>query len=190
MESVVVITVPDAGEGREMLRELHELDTHEGFHLDAAALVERAGDGRVTLVEAEEDPKLGATAAGTTIGLVLGALTGPIGLLVGGATGAAVGSLVDVADDEDSWTVVRSVSRAVPPGRAAVVAVVAESTPDGLDRLATRVDATLWRRPRADVELELAAAEQAVIAAHRDAARARSIGDRLRDVKEALTGKR
>ncbi len=188
MESVVVVTVPDARGGRELIREMEALSAHrDGLRLHAVALVERAVDGRVTVLEADEDPPLGATAAGAAIGLVLGVLTRPIGLVVGGATGATVGSLVDVASEEGSWALVTSVVRAVPAERAAVVAVVAESNPGALDEAVNRVGGELLRRPRAEVELELAAAERAVLAAYRDPARARGISERLRNVRKALT---
>ena len=190
MESVVLITVPDLTEGRAMMQRLHERSGRRELRLHAAALVERAVDGRITVLEGEEDPTRGGTAAGATIGLVLGVLTGPIGLLVGAGTGASVGALFDVADDEDSWAVVTSVCRAGPPRRAAVVAVVDEPTPDALDRAATARGASVFRRPRADVERQLASAEQAVFEAYRDAASARTIGDRLRDAKKALTARR
>ncbi len=190
MDSVVVVTVPDAEVGREVVRALEALGAHHGSHLHAAALVERTADGRVTVLEAEEDPSWGATAAGTTIGLVLGVLTGPIGLLVGGATGATVGSLVDIAGEEDSWAIVTSVVRAVPAGKAAVVAVVTESDPGVLDDAATAVGGDVLRRPRGEVEVELAAAERGVLAAYCDPARARRISERLRDLKNAVTGRR
>ena len=190
MESVVLITVPDVTEGRAMMQRLHERSGRGEPRLHAGALVERAVDGRITVLEGEEDPTGDETAAGATIGLVLGVLTGPIGLLVGAGTGASVGALFDVADDGDSWALVTSVCRAVPPRRVAVLAVVDESAPDELDRTARAVGASLFRWPRADVERGLGAAERAVLEAYRDAARARTVGDRLRAAKKALSGRR
>ena len=68
-------------------------------------------------------------------------------------------------------------ARAVPPGRTAVVAEVAESDPGLVDEALAGVSAWIVRRPLADVEAELGAARDAVAAAGEEARRVlRGIG--------------
>ena len=190
MENVVVLSfagTDQAWDGLRWLKRLHETDD---LQLEAAAVVERAPNGEIVVVEVAEDFHVRATAAGGLIGALIGVLTGPIGLVIGGATGAAVGSLVDVADAESADALLRIFGQAVPPGSAAAIAVLFEKTPAAVDGLAVELEGTVLRRPRADVEYEIAEAEEAAIAARREAEGKRAIGDRLRDIKDAVLDRR
>lgn len=189
MEHVVVLTLPDLTKARKALVAVERLEEEERLRVAGAALVERRADGALAVHRLDEDARLLATGAGSAIGAVLGALAGPPGIVAGAATGAVVGALVDAAEAEDSASTLRSMGKAVPPGKAAVVAVVAETSPAAIDRLADDLGAGVLRRERSEVELEIAASEEAAIAARRDADAHQTIGDRLRDVKNALTGR-
>jgi len=159
MENVVLVTVTDIAAARDVRAELEALHGEHGFRLEEAAVVERTLDGRLTVHEHPAAAGARATAAGTAVGAVIGLLSGPLGLLVGGATGAVVGSLVDVAEADDARSMVDALVRSVPPGRAAVVALVDEPTPTLLARVATASDGTVLRHSRDEVELRLAEAE-------------------------------
>ncbi len=186
MENVVVLTASNLNAAQTILQDVRRLEDETAFGLEAAAIVEATEEGGIVIVEQEEKGGAGATAAGVLVGGILGLLTGPLGLVVGGASGALLGSVIDAADAQDARTIVDDVTRSVPPGRAAVVAAVVESTPDPLNRVVADHGATLVRRPRADVERELLAAEEAVLAVQRRAGRDQPISERVRDVKEAL----
>ncbi len=186
MENVMVLTFAETETAKDGLRGLRLLHDSDDLRLEGAAVVKRASDGHIDTVEQAEDFHLRATAAGGLVGALIGVLTGPVGLLVGGATGAAVGSLVDVADAESADQLLRVFGTVVPPGSAATIAVVHERTPAAVDRLAADLGATVLRKPRADVEYEIAEAEEAAIAARREAEGKRTIGERLRDVKDAV----
>ncbi len=188
MENVVVLTFRDLEPAREAARELQRLHDEHRLRLAAAAVVERGADGVIAVHQLDENRTLLTTGAGGAIGAVLGVFTGPLGIIAGAATGAVVGSLVDTARAEDSTGIVHSMSRVVPPGSSAVIAVVVEPTSSRLDQLANESGATVFRRNRSEVELAIAAAEEAVVAA-REASHNQSVGERLRDVKNALTGK-
>jgi len=190
MENVVVLTFREAAPARESLIALQGLHHAGDIGLEAVAVVERTQDGTTIVLEQIEDSQLRGTATGGVIGGILGLLTGPFGLILGGATGALVGSLIDVADVESSDQILRAAAPGVPPGRTATIAVVEEKTPAALDEIASRLDGTLRREPRGDVELEIAEAEAAAIAAKWDAEGKRTVGDRIRDVKDSLSEKR
>ena len=164
MESVVVLTVSHVNRAQDAMRELHRLQDKGSLRLVAAAIVEGVAHGRVRVVGDEQDQSLDGTAAATTIGALLAAFGGPVGLDLGEAAGAIVGSLLDIAEVEESGTVAANDSRSFPPRKGVVLAVVAEPRPAALEAVAPSLGATLLRQPRAEVERELAAAEEAVLA--------------------------
>ena len=86
----------------------------------------------------------------------------------------STGALAEPSPDE---VALEHLARAVPPGRTAVVAEVAESDPGLVDEALAGVSAWIVRRPLADVEAELGAARDAVAAAGEEARRVlRGIG--------------
>lgn len=186
MENVVVITASDVNRAHTVLDQLERLEEETAFGVEAAAIVEATEEGGIVIVEQEESAGAGATAAGVLLGGLLGLVTGPMGLLVGGASGALLGSVIDAADAEDARTIVDDISRSVPPRTAAVVAAVVEAAPGRLNRVVADHGATLVRRPRVDVERELLAAEEAVVALQRRAGRDLPISERVRDVKDSI----
>jgi hypothetical protein len=96
-------------------------------------------------------------------------LAGPLDtLLFGNSLMALTGAPAELSPDE---VALEHLARAVPPGRTAVVAEVAESDPGLVDAALAGLSAWLVRRPRADVEAELGAAREAVAAAGEQARR-------------------
>jgi uncharacterized membrane protein len=190
MENVILLRFAGANQAEEGLVGLRQLHDTEDVQLNAAAVVERGVDGPVVVGEVTEDFHMRATAAAGMVGALVGALTGPPGLILGGVTGAAVGSLVDVADAESTDQMLRMFGETVPPGSAATIAVLFEKSQGAVDRLAADLGGTVLRRPRAEVEQEILRAEEAAIAARRDADGRRTVGERLREVKEAVLDRR
>ena len=90
-------------------------------------------------------------------------------MLVGGTYGLLVGSLFDLGDAEESESVLGQISASVRPGHTALLAEVAEQSPEVVDTAMARLGGTVLRRPVADVEAEIAAAEKAELEAKREA---------------------
>jgi hypothetical protein len=108
---------------------------------------------------------LPATSGGGLIGLLLGFIGGPFSVLIGGATGLMVGSLLDLADmDETDWEL-GAIFSAVKVGRTELLAVVLEQRPKWSMPPCLESPAPLLRRPVAEV----AAAEGAERKAKREA---------------------
>ena len=185
MENVVVLKLAELDRAREAMRQLQRLHYHDSFRLEAMAAVRGNGDGRVSIVEEVDPSGRGETAAGTTIGTVLGILTAPAEVAVGGAAGAIIGSVRDITDVEDSETVAAKISGSVAPRNTAIVAVVVEPSPAALNRLAVRCGAELVRQPRGEVDRELAVGA-AVLAARPERVFDRPIGERVSEVKDVL----
>lgn len=186
MENVVVLTFNGLDQAQEGFRCLQGLGEAGEVKIDAAALVERNEAGRTVVLEVSEDTHSRGAAAAGAIGGILGLLTGPLGAVAGGVTGAFVGSLVDVADVDSTEQLLRVIGDAIPPASAAAVAVVSERTSAGVNRIASDLGAALVRVPRRDVEAKLAEAEAEENARRREAEAGPSIGDRLRDVTDAV----
>jgi uncharacterized membrane protein len=164
-DNVIVVGFVDDERAYEGLTRLKELDAQGQIRLAEAAVVVRDEDGHVEVKDQVADERFVETASGGLVGLLVGILGGPLGVLLGGATGLAVGSLFDVADADDTDSALSEVSKTVKVGRTAVLAQVVEQSPEVIDAAMGRLSGTVVRRPVADVEAEIAAAEAAQRAA-------------------------
>ena len=190
MDNVIVLTFRGSDRARASLGALRRIHDAGEIRLQAVAVVERMEDGRPVVIDQAEDVQVTATAAGGVIGGIIGLAGGPAGLLIGGATGAVVGSLVHIAEVESSDDVLRTFTSAVPRGYAATVAVVDEPAPAPVDALAAEFGVEPLRRARAEVESEIAEAEEAAIARRRDDQAEHTIRDQLRDLKDGFMDRR
>lgn len=186
MENVIVLNASTVEQAQESVRGLRRLHDAGDIRLHAFASVERAEDGRIVVLDQVEDVQITVTAAGGVVGGIVGLLGGPFGLLVGGATGAVVGSLFDLAEAESSDDVLRNLAWAVPPGRAATIAIVTEPAHTAVDAMASDLGIAVLRKGRAEVELQISEAETAANARRHDEASSRTTGERLRDIKDAV----
>ena len=151
------------------LTDLKQLDSQGQIKIAGAAVITRDRDGRVEIKsETGDDPYTG-TASGGVIGLLLGIIGGPLGMLLGGTYGALVGSLFDIDDAETTESVLGEISKQVQPTRTGVLAQVTEQSPEVIDTAMARLGGKVMRRPVADVEQEIAAAEEAQRTAQREA---------------------
>jgi uncharacterized membrane protein len=159
-ENVVVVGFSDDGSAYEALTKLQELDSQGQVKVVAAAVVTRHEDGRIDVKDEVGDDSFAGTASGGLVGLLIGILGGPFGVLLGGATGLLIGSLYDMADADDTDSVLSEVSKTVAAGHNAVLAQVVEQSPEVVDTAMARLSGTVVRRPVYDVESEIAAAQE------------------------------
>lgn len=194
---IVIGNFDQLSQARAAMSELRRLAEGDAITLGSAAIVVREPDGRFWIPADETRVGFTGAAAGGVIGALLGALTGPFGLVLWGATGALVGSLADAEEADVSEGVLVSVTQSMPPGTAVLFADIDEVTIGIVDAVMEKAGGRVTRRPRAEVEAELAAAEEAGQAARREANRVlrerptaageQSIGDRLSELKEKVT---
>jgi uncharacterized membrane protein len=168
-ENVVVVDFTDDDAAYEALTTLKELDSQGQIKLVDAAVVTRGEDGRIETKDQVGDDNLAGTASGGIVGLLIGILGGPFGVLLGGATGLLIGSLYDMADADDTDSVLSEVSKTVQTGRNAVLAQVVEQSPEVVDTAMARLSGTVVRRPVYEVESEIAAAQEAQREAKKEA---------------------
>ena len=165
-ESIALIRFPDTSDAYQALSEARQLDASlASLDVRSATLLERRPDGTLYIPEqADYSVGEGATAGGL-VGLLVGVLGGPLGVLLGFGAGALIGGAFDIDRATKVDGALALLSREVPPGATVLVIEVAETTPDPLDQLAARFDATVERQPIdaviAEVEEVAAAAEAA-----------------------------
>jgi uncharacterized membrane protein len=160
-ENVVVVDFTDDESAYGALTTLKELDSQGQIKVVEAAVVTRGDDGHIQTKDQVGDDDLAGTASGGIVGLLIGILGGPLGVLLGGATGLMIGSLYDMADADDTDSVLSEVSKTVQAGRNAVLAQVVEQSPEVVDTAMERLSGTVVRRPLYEVESEIAAAQEA-----------------------------
>ncbi|HEX6711947.1 MAG TPA: DUF1269 domain-containing protein [Thermoleophilaceae bacterium] len=163
--NVLLVTFGDNPENDnnayQALTDLGELGSQGQVDIEAATVITREADGRVTVKTEVGDTPYEGTATGGTIGLLVGILGGPLGMLLGGSYGLLVGSLFDIDDASTTESVLADISKQVQPNRTAVLAQVTEQSPEVIDTAMAKLGGEVLRRPVADVEEEIAAAEEA-----------------------------
>jgi uncharacterized membrane protein len=172
-DNVLAVTFGDDPENDknayQALTDLKQLDSQGQIKVAEAAVITRDPDGRVEVKSEVGDNPYQGTATGGLIGLLIGIIGGPLGVLLGGSYGLLVGSLFDIDDVETTESVLGDISKQVQPTRTALLAQVTEQSPDVIDAAMARLDGDVMRRPVADVEEEIAAAEEAQRKAKREA---------------------
>lgn len=167
--NVIAVTFEDDSNAYEGLTKLKELESQRQISIRGAAVVARDETGNVLDKDQVGDETLVGTATGGIVGLLIGILGGPFGILIGGATGLLVGSLFDDEDADETESVLAEISRSVRVGHNALLAEVSEQSAQVIDTAMARLGGNVLRRPAADVEAEVAAAEHAQREAKRKA---------------------
>lgn len=159
--NVIAVSFDDDRSAYKALTTLKELDSQRRVGVQEGVVVERAADGQVVEKDRIESMFLPSTAGGGLLGLLIGIIGGPLGMLIGGAVGLFAGSLFDIADMDEVESALGGISGSVQVGHTALLAVVTEHSPELVDTTMADLGGTVLRRPVADVEAEVAAAEKA-----------------------------
>jgi len=136
-----------AYEGLTALKELHR----EGdITLYASAVLSKDTSGKVNMKQTVDDGPVG-TALGMLTGSMVGLLAGPVGLAVGATYGALTGLLFDLNNAGIDVQFVDDVSKALSPGKAAVLADVDEDWRTPVDARIGKLNGVVFRRLRSEV---------------------------------------
>jgi len=164
-DNVLVVTFGEDPENDknayQALTDLKQLDSQSQIKITGAAVITRDVDGHVDVKSEVGDNSYEGTAAGGMIGLLVGIIGGPLGMLLGGSYGLLVGSLFDIDDVETTESDLTDISKQVAPTRTALLAQVTEQSPEVIDAAMSKLGGDVMRRPVADVEQEVAAAQDA-----------------------------
>ena len=167
--NVIAVSFDPDNNAYEALTKLKELDGQGRLGVEAAVVVVRDDSGQIVVKDRVGSFEYAGAAGGGTLGLLLGIIGGPLGVLIGGTYGLLVGSLLDLDEVDRTESVLSEISASVRPGHSALLAEVTEQSTEVVDTAMARVAGTVLRRPVADVEAEIAAAEKAQREAKREA---------------------
>ena len=207
IENVVLVAFEEESKAYQAATVLKEASAQGRIDLHAVAVAQRAEDGTLRIKEGDADdfpvgtagpsPSASPTTGGI-IGLTLGVIGGPLGLLLGGTGGVLLGSLIDLDTAEEAESVLATMARAIQPGKTALIAHVTEPAVEVVDTEMERLGGEVVRRPVADVEAEIAAADDAAMVAEeearrklreeRSAERKENVQQKIDDLKAKLGG--
>jgi uncharacterized membrane protein len=169
-ENVLVITVDEAATPQ-VLETLSRLDSEDGVELRAAVVVHRSDDGRIRIEDQVGDVETRQSLAERhpRLATLLTVLAGPLDtLLLGNSLVALAGAVAEPTPDE---LALEHLVRALPLGGTAVIADVRERDPDVVNRELAHFGGRVVRRPLAEVQVEIGAADEAISAAGTEARR-------------------
>jgi len=155
-------TEPAAFEGLQALKDLHR---DGDITLYATAVLVKDFTGAVSVKQSADQGPLGtavgmltgsvtgllAGEAGAAAGLAVGAMAGPVGAALGFSLGALTGLMVDLSHSGVNVDFVDEVSKALIPGKAAVVAEVEEIWQTPVDTRIGNLGGMVFRRLRSEV---------------------------------------
>ena len=159
--NVIAVSFEDDANAYEALTTLKELESQERVGVQEAVVVVRDEEGQIVEKDSTESMFMGGTASGGLIGLLIGIIGGPFGMLIGGTSGLLAGSLFDVYDVDETESALGAISSSVKPGTTSLLAVVTEQSPEVIDATMSQLGGTVLRRSVADVQAEIASAEEA-----------------------------
>jgi uncharacterized membrane protein len=172
-------TEPAAFEGLQALKDLHR---DGDITLYATAVLVKDFTGAVSVKQSADQGPLGtavgmltgsvtgllAGEAGAAAGLAVGSMAGPIGAAVGFSLGALTGLMVDLSHSGVNVDFVDEVSKALIPGKAAVVAEVEEIWQTPVDTRIGNLGGMVFRRLRSEVVEDQLVREAAAFEAELD----------------------
>jgi uncharacterized membrane protein len=138
---------PAAYQGLSALKSLH---TDGDITLHATAVVVKDSIGAVSVKQTADNGPVG-TAVGVLTGGLVGLLGGPVGFAVGASAGAVTGMLVDIGKQGVDVGFLDEVSKAMIPGKAAVIADVEETWETPVNTSIEKHGGLVFRRIRSEV---------------------------------------
>jgi uncharacterized membrane protein len=132
------------------------LSALKGLHKDgdvtvyATAVLVKSPSGQMHIKQSAEEGPIG-TALGMLTGSMVGLLAGPVGLAVGASAGTLVGLIADLHTSGIDVQFVDDVSKALSPGKAAVLADVEETWTLPVDVRIGKLGGVVFRRLRYEV---------------------------------------
>jgi uncharacterized membrane protein len=149
MEQMLVAIFNTVPEALKAVIVLKELDRTGDITLHSTAVIAKDASGRVSLKQAAE-PEFGGTKLGMFSGIILGALGGLVGLAIGGFIGRLGGLIFDLARTGISAGFLEQASNNLEPGKAALLAEIAEISAIAVDTKLAKLGGRVRRQSRSE----------------------------------------
>jgi uncharacterized membrane protein len=150
MDRMLVVVFENETKAYEGKKALQQLDDEGSLNLYAYAVLAKDANG-TTKVKQDDDFGPIGTLIGTTLGSFIGLLGGPAGLALGATAGATGGAIFDVHNARVGEDYIDDVTKALSPGKVAVVAQVDEQWTTPVDTRMEALGGTVYRRALSDV---------------------------------------
>ena len=189
MEKMIVVVFDNEAKALEGMQILRELDSEGEISVYGAQIVRKETGGLVKVIDNADLSGFPLIAGGTTVGALIGLLGGPVGALVGAGAGALIGSIGDAEEAGVTDEFVHDISKAMTPGKVAVIADIAEEWVTPLDTRMEHIGGVVFRRTR---DLVKTTQDDRDAAAHRadmeqlQAERAQARSDRLAKIEAKI----
>jgi len=151
MERMLVVVFEDESEAYEGTKALRQLDLEGSITVYAHAVVVKNPDGAVIARERDDQGPFGLL-VGTALGALIGVLGGLTGIGIGGTVGLAAGGALDLHNARVGEDFIDDVTKALSPGRAAVIAEIEEEATGPVDAQMGAIGGTVFRRALSEVE--------------------------------------
>ncbi len=145
MSKFVVVVFPSDEKIPEAIHALRTMHGGEGVKLYGSAVVARDPGGKLSVQEITKEGHGGA-AVGALIGALAGLLGGPLAATIAAAGGAILGQSADLISQRADAGFVEKFSRELTPGKAAVVADVAEDGAPSFEALMESIGGAVVRK--------------------------------------------
>jgi len=136
-----------AYEGLSALKDLHK---NGDITLYATAVIAKDSSGGVKVKQDADEGPIG-TAIGMLTGSMIGLLGGPVGVALGASLGGVTGMIFDLNKSGIDISFVDEVSKALTPGKVAVLADIEETWLTPVDTRLGKLGGLVFRRLRSEV---------------------------------------
>ena len=137
MDRMLVVVFDSESKAYEGKKALLQLDREGSVGVYAYAVVAKNANGVVDVKQGDDSGPLG-TLVGTSLGSLIGLLGGPVGLAIGATAGLVAGATADLNNARIGADFIDDVTKALLPGKVAVVAAIDEDWTTPVD---TRMEA-------------------------------------------------
>ena len=175
MEKMLVVVFDNETKAYEGSQALNQLDYEGSITIYAKAILIKSPDGTVTMKQGEDDFPV-RTVSGTAIGSLIGLLGGPAGLAVGALAGTLAGGMADLFVAGINSDFLGEVSKALTPGKYAIVADISEEWVTPVDVKMEALNGFVYRAPKKSVEEAQRARDIAELQAEIDQMKAEHAG--------------
>ena len=175
MEKMLVVVFDNETKAYEGSQALNQLDYEGSITIYAKAIICKSPDGTVTMKQGEDDFPV-RTVSGTAIGSLIGLLGGPAGLAVGALAGTLAGGMADLFVAGINSDFLGEVSKALTPGKYAIVADISEEWVTPVDVKMEALNGFVYRAPKKSVEEAQRARDIAELQAEIDQMKAEHAG--------------
>jgi uncharacterized membrane protein len=154
MDRMLVVVFNDEAKAYEGKTALQKLADEGSIRVYGYAVVAKNADGTASIKNADNSGPLGSL-FGMSFGALAGALFGPAGLALGAAAGLGSGAAVDFTNLGVSQDYIDDVSKALSPGKVAVVSEIDEEWTEPVDDRMEPIGGVVFRRALSDVQKQV-----------------------------------